>query len=160
MKLFLSIFLLLITQASISQTQQGLSNKEIEEKQYASTLRIIKALEIGDVEKALNYFDAKTNEEDLQKISAEINKIKTVAKLYMVIVYDEGYHIFTCNYNNAAETATLFQLELYYNRTDANSKVVKFVTKDAVTLRKEEEQRTKALNLQSPPPPPPAPIKN
>lgn len=147
-------FLTLITCfISFGQTK-NYSEKEILEAQRITTAKIIVGLQNDNIQSILQYFDKSNNDIQgkLESSVSEIEKFMNYTTLSDVIVFDEGYHIFRCRYSD--KTRTRFQIDLYFQTKNPNSKVAKVKLKTDQTLNKEYIKR---LNNTKIPPAPPKP---
>lgn len=147
-------FLALITCFfSFGQTKDY-SKKEILETQRTTTAKIIVALQNNNIESALQYFDNKRNDilRKLKTSVSEIKKFQDSTRLSDVIVFDEGYHIFRCRYSD--KTRARFQIDLYFQTKNPNSKVGKVKIKTDQILKMEHIKRTNSTEIPSAPPKP------
>lgn len=145
-------FLTLLTCFITFGQAQNYDEKEILARQRIHTSKIIVALQNKNTESISSYFD--TNITDLQSklesSMSEIERFKKTTQLSVVVVFDKGAHIFRCRYSD--EERARFQIDLYFQTDDPNSKVVGIKTKTDEVLKKEY---TKRMKLSKTPPPPP-----
>ena len=150
-KISFTIISLTICLNSVAQTKIY-SEKEILETQRITTGKIIVSLQNNDIGFILQYFENKSNDL-LKKLNisvSEIDKFQSFTRLSDIIVFDEGYHIFRCRYSD--KTRARFQIDLYFHRKNANSKVIDIKIKTDQILKKEYKKRMD--NTKIPPPKP------
>lgn len=149
-KLKLSFLTLLTCFFSFGQTE-NYSEKEIIEYQRITTTKIIVALQNGNVESILQYFceNIKDLQSKLESSRVEIEKIKTSTRLSDVVVFDEDSHIFRCRYSDT--TRARFQMDLYFQTDNPNSKVVELKTKTDEVLKKAYQRRINNTAIPSAP---------
>lgn len=156
MKLILSLLLFICFHHIQGQTVKKYSYQELEEIREAQRInnqKVIDALEKGKVSKTFEYFSNTSDslKAQLEEISKAIKKVKDNYTFSDVIVIKDGYNIFRCRYSN--DELSVYQLDLFYNQSEMTSKILKFETKDATTLKEEYERRINSNEV--PPPLPP-----
>jgi len=150
-KIRLTFLTLIVSFFSFGQTK-NFSEKEILETQRITTAKIIVALQSNDIESILQYFDKNINDiqSKLKSSISEIEKFKNSTRLSDVVVFDEDCHIFRCRYSD--KNRARFQIDLYFQTENPNSKVVEIKIKTDQSLKKEYEKRMN--NTEIPPAPP------
>ncbi len=155
-----TVFLVLILclgQIAFAQVPKDYHNKEIKEAQRATAIRVLRALQNGNIKLAKIEFNDSIQDLDDNLLAAanEIRKVRFETEISIVIVYEEGFNVYLCRYYN--DSGSLYQMKLYLQEGKPDSKIERLKTKDSETLRREREIRMNTDDSQIPPPPPPPP---
>lgn len=148
--LFLS---LILSYSSFGQTKKY-SEKDILKAQRITAARVIVALESNNANSILQYFgdDIENLESKLNESILEIDAFQESTTFSDVIVFDEGSHIFRCRYSDKKRAR--FQIDIYFQSDNPNSKVIKFIIAKDEILKEEYERRINNSDIPPPPPPP------
>ena len=149
MKTVFTIFCLIsFLESSFSQD----NNDKIEIRQEILATRIVRQIELNNIDTIFQYFDtdyAKSQKSKLKKmLSAFYSEYKMLypgTKRGTTLVFPEGINLFRFRYFDS--TGTALQLDLSFKKYDNNARVVLVEMVDRETLRKQREASNKSAGI-------------
>lgn len=89
----------------------------------------------------------------LGRAASEIQRVKAIANLDVVIVYFDNHNVYRCRYfRKNSQTEDIYLVDLHFREGDPLSKIVYVTTKDRKVLAEERKEREERMKSDPPPP--------